>query len=618
MMGLGLRKLRQIIMTISVVCAFIILFRFISSYFPHSRLWGFNHLAYFSLPVGIFITVIGILVCLPRIGRLFVKTMDRFERLSIPFNQNGLYLFTSIFSFFFFWNFRSSTPLLGDGTLWIKTLSQGGKFDPILTTKEPLTLFIHFYLFRHLNDIFGWNAEKIFAVVSCLSGAVFILLLLKYLDFLKIRSLSKWLFFIIIVFMGSSQLLFGYIEDYTLYYVAVFAYIFLGMRYLSGQGSVLLPLSLFLLSIGFHYQAMILIPSLVFLFLFSLDKGKKNILMSLTFKNVSVGILISLLIMSGIYFMKGFHINGEIFMPMTHSLEGTNLYTLFSLKHLLDLLNQQFLISSQGIILLSVLMIFFWREIDWNDPKLSFLVLVGFYFLLFNFIIYPDLGMARDWDLFAASGIGYTLLAIFLVAKLVDGKRFMESIGVILAGTALVSSIPWFLVNSSEGRSVDRFENLLVVDRDRSAYGYEILSIFYREQEMENESIDALKNAIEVSPEIPRYYFNLGNLYQEKKLFPKAITQYLQAIRIKPDYAEAHMNLGNVFTMQRRYDEAIKAYKNAIEFSPGFPAAHFNIANAYYYLGQYDLAQNHLTIAENLGLKIDPNFIEELKQLLKE
>lgn len=453
-----------------------------------------------------------------------------------------------------------------------------------------------------------------YAAVSCLSGAIFIFILLKFLDFLEIHSLSKGLFFIMTLFMGSSQLFLGYLENYTLHYVALFTYIFLSMRFLRGRGSVLLPSLLFVLSIAFHIQGIILTPSLLFLFFFSLGKRNKDILKFLTLKNVLFAILLSLLIMTGIYFLKGFHSNGRIFVPLI-PLGG---YTLFSSKHLLDLLNQQFLLSSAGFILLIVLLISSWRKMDLDEPIVSFLILTGFYLLLFNFTINPDLGMARDWDLFGASGMGYTVLAIFLLIKTVDDKKVIETIGILLAGITLVSSIPWFLVNSDRERSVERFKNLLVVDRERSAYGYEILSIFYRKKGMVNEAIDALKNAIEVSPVNPRYYFNLGKFYQEKNLLDLAIAQYRQAIQVKPDYAEALTNLGNAFAMQERYEEALESYKKAIQFSPGLREAHNNIAEIYYRLKQYTLAWEHLRIDKNLGVEVDPEFFETLKQLSRE
>jgi hypothetical protein len=184
----------------------------------------------------------------------------------------------------------------------------------------------------------------------------------------------------------------------------------------------------------------------------------------MTLQYVSIGVILSLLIISGVYFLKGFHAKSSIFMPLVHTFESVNSYTLFSLKHYIDFFNQQFLISSVGICLLVVLLYFSWRRIDWDDPKIIFLGLASIYSLLFNFAVFPELGMARDWDLFAVSGIGYTVLAIFIVTKIVSDKKVLEKIGRILAVTAVVSGIPWFFLNSNEDKSLERFSNLLILD----------------------------------------------------------------------------------------------------------------------------------------------------------
>jgi hypothetical protein len=608
-------KVRQIVLVTSVACILLILFRFVSSFFPISRLWGFNHLSYFSLPFRMTITAMGILLCLPLISKLLFKTRGWFSFPRLQFSRNLLYLFISFFSFIFFGYFRTSTYLLGDGNLLVGTLSQG--INPMLISKEHLTLLIHFYLYQFLNNFLGWDVRTTYALVSCLSGAVFVFLLLKFLDLLKLNSFTKGLYFLFFLSMGSSQLFFGYLEDYTLHYVSVFAYIVFGMRYLGGQGSLLILSLLCLLTIGFHNQGMVIIPSFIFIILYAFGKRKKNVLQFLKFRHVTGGIILSLLIMFVIYLIMGFYEKGTIFVPLFHSFGEADSYTLFSFTHLLDILNQQFLISSAGIILLLIVIIPSLRIIDWDSPSLSFLVLIGFYYLLFNFIINHDLGMARDWDLFAASGLGYSVLAVFLVKKMVDNREALEKLGIILAGTAVVSAIPWFWVNYDEGRSLNRFKNLLVVDRDRSAYGYEILSIYYREKGMIDGSIDALKNSIEVSPENHRYYYMLGNAYQEKGLFELAIAQYEEAIRIMPSYIASHMQLGDIFTSRGRYDRALMEYKIVIEISPGLPEAHHNIAVVYYRLGKYELALRHLRTAESLGIKVNPQFTEELNRVLK-
>lgn len=460
--------------------------------------------------------------------------------------------------------------------------------------------------------------ETTCAVIGCVLGVLFVFLVLRFLDFLKVSSATKWLFFTVIVIMGSSQLFFGYLENYTFHYVTVFAYILLGMRFIKGRRHLVLPLLLFLLCFGFHNQAVVLSPSLLFLLVFSLGRRKPIVMRFLTFRNVCAGAIISLFVFAGIYFLKGFHIEGGIFLPLIRPLGRGDLYTLFSGNHLIDIGNQHLLISSSGIILVSALILSSWRKIDWNDPNISFLFLGAFYLLIFNFVADPELGMARDWDLFATSGIGYTVLAVFLVTRVVREKNFARHLGVVLAGTAVVAAVPWFLINANESRSVERFKNLLALGGERTDYGYEVLGIFYRKKGMTDDVISALDNAIEVNAENPRYYIMLGNAYKKKGLYEQAISQHRHAIQMRPNYAPAYINLGSVFARQHRYEEALTAYKKAAELAPRVPETYNNIADAYYHMGKYDLAWKNLRIADSLGFEVNPKFIKALERVSEE
>jgi tetratricopeptide (TPR) repeat protein len=606
----------KILATIRLLCAGLILLRFFSSFSPHLRLWGLNHLAYFNFPFRIFITVAGLLLCIPIMSRLALNGIEKVARLKISLSQNKLYLAISALSIIPFWIFRSRTPLLGDGTLWITELTRG--INSMKIRKEPLTLIIHFYTHNFLDRLLNWDVQMTYALVSFLSGALFIFILLKFMDHLEFRKVNKGLFFTVLLFMGGSQFFFGYLENYTLHYVSLLAFLFMGVRYLSGYGSLLLPSVFIILSIGFHNQALSLIPSYLFLILFSLGKNKIKGLEGIKFKHVLSGVIVSLLILGGIYFLKGYYTRGEIVMPLNQTPGSDDTYTLFSLEHILDIANQHLLISSSGVLLLLVLVLFTWKKIEWSMPGFSFLFLASFYFLLFNFFVNPRLGMARDWDLFAASGLALSIFVLVMLTQFVENQEFLKRIGLILAGTAVVSGIPWFSINSNEDKSVERFENLLVLDRARSGYGYENLSIYFRNKGMLDETIDAVKNAIDVEPENPRYYVMLGNAYMEKRLPNQAIAEYQKALQINPDRVKAQINIGIALAIQGRFEEAIPVYENVLERFPQIPEAHNNLADAYYQTGRYDFAWRHLRRAETLGFPVNPEFFKALRRVSEE
>jgi len=114
-------------------------------------------------------------------------------------------------------------------------------------------------------------------------------------------------------------------------------------------------------------------------------------------------------------------------------------------------------------------------------------------------------------------------------------------------------------------------------------------------------AIENYKKALELKPDIPEAYFNLGNAYMEKGLADKAINEYISAISLRPAYVEAHYNLGNAYMSKSLSDDAIEHYQLALKLSPGHPGAHYNIGIAFKMKGMPEKALEHLKTARRLN-----------------
>ena len=123
-------------------------------------------------------------------------------------------------------------------------------------------------------------------------------------------------------------------------------------------------------------------------------------------------------------------------------------YTLFSPSHLLDFLNQQILVSPIGLALLVIFLVFKPKAPGKEDRIFQFLLIVSIGQLLFNLLIDPGLGAARDWDLFASVGLGYTLLALYIFSRLA-AKLELGHLKLRLTVVALLFTLPWILINAS-------------------------------------------------------------------------------------------------------------------------------------------------------------------------
>ena len=102
---------------------------------------------------------------------------------------------------------------------------------------------------------------------------------------------------------------------------------------------------------------------------------------------------------------------------------GQGSYSLFSLSHLLDLINHQLLVSPVGLLMLLTSVLAFSGRTGRRDRAARFLLILSLCTLAYAFLADPKLGYPRDWDLFAFSALGYTLLGLHLFMKYYRGSQ---------------------------------------------------------------------------------------------------------------------------------------------------------------------------------------------------
>ena len=70
-------------------------------------------------------------------------------------------------------------------------------------------------------------------------------------------------------------------------------------------------------------------------------------------------------------------------------------------------------------------------------------------------------------------------------------------------------------------------------------------------------AIDCFTRSLKASPRHFQSHYNLANLYSEEKNYPLAKLHYHIAIEIAPDFPNAYYNLGLVLAMMKEYNQAI-------------------------------------------------------------
>jgi tetratricopeptide (TPR) repeat protein len=593
-------------------CGFLIAIHFVASFFPQARLWGLNQLHYFPLIFRIILCAVALAVLFPRasqmvtgfLGTAFAWIADRFAGV----NKHVKYSAVGLVSTLVFWLLRTATPLLGDGYLRAGQL----KFGVLLELTEPLDFYLHLLAFRW----FGWDGYTTYAILSCLAGGVFVFLALLLCDAWGRNRSERFLVLVMLVTMGSMQLFFGYVESYSLMYVLLAAYLLAGLLYLKGEAEFVWPCLFLLLAGGFHLAAFFALPSLFLLAWAKVPSPSEEGPKGFGFARAMYlgGVLFVMTV--GLYLLRTYALERPPSSVLIYPF-GSNesLYSFFSIAHWLDFLNEQLLISPVGALVLFALLVFFRRSIDFKDTALKFLLWVMLCLFVFALLIDPKLGYARDWDLFAFTGMGVTFLGAYLVLGLArrENGRNLSRITLALALTALVSTLPWLLVNASEHRAVARLEDLLQMDRQMAGHGYEILACYFRDKGDHRESLELWKKAIAANPN-PRYFASLGNEYRRVDQDEKAVEAYRKALEEGVDLPSRpglYSNLGNTLAQLGRYDEAEAEMKKAISLRPDKAEYYFNLGNILGRAERYPEAARYFETA----LRLNPDNIRIYKVL---
>jgi tetratricopeptide (TPR) repeat protein/GT2 family glycosyltransferase len=107
-----------------------------------------------------------------------------------------------------------------------------------------------------------------------------------------------------------------------------------------------------------------------------------------------------------------------------------------------------------------------------------------------------------------------------------------------------------------------------------------MLAEAYISQKKWQEAIAAGRQIIRHKTDAKAYKI-IGNAQQASGQINEAIASYTKAIEIQPNFPEAYANLGSIFAQQQQWQRAISAYQKAISIKPDFTGAYRNLAKIF-------------------------------------
>jgi hypothetical protein len=554
----------------------------VASFMPERRLWGINHLAFHPPFVRFAVLCVTGLLFVPPLAtatwRGVVWLLRPFFK-GVEGGANAIAL-TGVISFVVFAAFRSSTRLLGDGYFIVTNLQMaaenqlgmGGFFQQVTSQERvyPATEFLNFAA-SWLAGSFGASPAGGVWIVNCALGAIVVVGLLATVGRSGWSRGTRFAVLALALFSGAVELFFGYVEHYTAALALGAMYLMTGVRALSGAGRPLAPGLALAAAVLFHVQGVLLAPSYAWL-LYWIVVCKRNPARGAVAAVVVGALTIVAAIATGLTPALS-----RFFLPPLGS--GGN-YGVFSGAHLLDALN--------GILLLvpawSMLALLAIRRIRTRHGAYApFGWCLAVPAVLFLLLFKPELGMARDWDVYCFAVFGLAAPGLFALVGYLEDTSFAHRAPALLAPAVAVAAavaIPWVGVNADPERSVTRYHAILTYDLTHPGYAYENLARHYKDNYQYSRQIAALRRAHDSSHN-PRYLKMLGIVRYENSDPSGAAVDLAAFLKARPNDDEVRKILLRILAGRNAVDEMIEVSLEGIEYSPRVPDYHFFLGNAY-------------------------------------
>ena len=359
-------------------------------YLP-GHLWGVDALAYQPELFVPFIVVSLLLLTAVTGDRLPVQINDAFARFPESGRLPALYALTALLVSVFL----TQTHLLGDGGLLLRELALGAESPE---DRAPLSLFL-------IQQLYTWVGDALttYRLVSLTSGIGFVWLALKIGQSLATEEGSGLGITALLITQGYSLLFAGYVETYSLLFAASALYIYVAVRCLKGEVGLLVPALVLSAVICVHVAAVSLVPSFVALLYVRREWGNRGALGSLGVLPVAV---IGLLVLLDYPFSGGGEdlLVSQHLLPLWSTRDLTVGYALLDASHVSDLVNALLLAAPAFLVGLPLVIV---RE-AWDVRDLWFATLCVPP-LLMTWVINPEIGAFRDWDVLAYPALFLTV-----------------------------------------------------------------------------------------------------------------------------------------------------------------------------------------------------------------
>ena len=567
-----------------------------ASFLPGTRLWGIDHLAFVPPTIRYAAIALILLAFAPFVARPLYRTaVGAFEGIARPRRSAAgwtVIIAVALASVAGFWTLRSSTLLLGDGQLIVRSFeaAQEGYEKVIMhdvntiVTQEriaPGTILLYYGANQAGAKWFHQPPLNAMRALNCALGGLLIFLLgaLVTGDYAR-GELRLWM---LVLALGSCsiELFFGYIENYTTPTLLLAIYMVLVFRALHGRNPVWIAVIPLVMACYAHIQSILFIPSFVYVLWWTRWPANRAGLLRYWTPVFSAVAVIGVISAPAMVLIRKFYV------PFGFTNET---YALFSPHHLIDIVNELFML----VPVLPVVATMAWIGRDaerasgrdaLRDPRatktptewfahpaewqLSTTVLLpcGLYILFFH----PAIGMARDWDLFTMSTTALVPFVLMVLNRYIRatglGSETVARFAVPSLVILLVTSGSWVSVNHSPERTIARFRHILIYDQTHASYAWENLAMLQHDRKDLDGAIETMRIAVDHSHN-PRQATRLAVYLDEAGKTDEAKDILRKILERRPEFSRARFRLVAILEDHEEWAEILPVARDGVKYSP--------------------------------------------------
>jgi len=274
---------------------------------------------------------------------------------------------------------------------------------------------------------------------------------------------------------------------------------------------------------------------------------------------------------------------------------------LFAIDHFKDLANTVFLTCPFALIVFPVSLPGL-RQVD----RLSvFLASASAGMSVFFFVVNPEIGFFRDWDLMSLPAIPFTALVVVGLLRLRDRPRWTNYWLSFVLILVIASTFSWVHLNSEPALAEQRFSHLIrttTLSTHARAYGFESLGTYQRTTK--NDLSAAARSyvmAVSADPQNPRL-FDLAGVAEFKLGRHSSALMYLEkAVEMSHRRDVRYLdNLAALYAAADEHDSTLVIFRRALEIEPQSAARFRNLGLALVNAGKFQAAVDTLQIALEL------------------